>query len=148
MLVREVVGTYTQYACAGERCRRKRKCLVHLAYMLNQFVQSICLTVGGRLRERARRIGKMSLAADSNFYLWLAHFGCHCVRMVWKSMERVKYSSEKVYLCSIYSPEKALDSLHIYYWSNERSNGELDFIVQRRSRIIPIEVKAEELALL
>ena len=38
----------------------------------------------------------------------------------------------------------ALDSLHIYYWSNERSDGELDFIVQRGSRIIPIEVKAEE----
>lgn len=38
----------------------------------------------------------------------------------------------------------ALDSLHIYYWSSERSDGELDFIVQRESRIIPIEVKAEE----
>lgn len=38
----------------------------------------------------------------------------------------------------------ALDSLHIYYWSNERSDGELDFIVQKESRIIPIEVKAED----
>ena len=38
----------------------------------------------------------------------------------------------------------ALDNLHIYYWSNERSDGELDFIVQRESKIIPIEVKAEE----
>lgn len=32
----------------------------------------------------------------------------------------------------------------IYYWSSERSDGELDFVIQRRERIWPIEVKAEE----
>lgn len=32
----------------------------------------------------------------------------------------------------------------IYYWSSERSDGELDFVVQRQERILPIEVKAEE----
>jgi len=34
--------------------------------------------------------------------------------------------------------------LEPYYYSAERSSGEIDFIVQKNSRIIPIEVKAEE----
>lgn len=32
----------------------------------------------------------------------------------------------------------------IYYWSAENSRGEVDFLVQRDNRVIPIEVKAEE----
>ena len=32
----------------------------------------------------------------------------------------------------------------IYYWSSERSTAEIDFIVQDRGNVIPIEVKAEE----
>lgn len=32
----------------------------------------------------------------------------------------------------------------IYYWSAENSRGEIDFLVQHRERVIPIEVKAEE----
>ena len=32
----------------------------------------------------------------------------------------------------------------IYYWSSERSDGEIDFLLQRGSRVIPVEVKAEE----
>ncbi len=32
----------------------------------------------------------------------------------------------------------------VYYWSAENSTGEVDFIVQKDGRIIPIEVKAEE----
>lgn len=32
----------------------------------------------------------------------------------------------------------------IYYWSSERSDGEVDFLLQHGSRIIPVEVKAEE----
>ncbi len=32
----------------------------------------------------------------------------------------------------------------IYYWSAERSSAELDFVVQYKNTIIPIEVKAEE----
>ena len=31
-----------------------------------------------------------------------------------------------------------------YYWSNSKTPAEIDFIVQHRSRVIPIEVKAEE----
>ena len=31
-----------------------------------------------------------------------------------------------------------------YYWSAENSTGELDFLVQHNSKVIPIEVKAEE----
>ena len=38
----------------------------------------------------------------------------------------------------------AKGDLHIYYWSSERSDGELDFIIQKGVGIIPIEVKAEE----
>jgi len=34
--------------------------------------------------------------------------------------------------------------LQPYYWSAENSRGEIDFLVQRESRIYPIEVKAEE----
>jgi predicted AAA+ superfamily ATPase len=32
----------------------------------------------------------------------------------------------------------------IYYWSNNSSSAELDFIVQNGNSVIPIEVKAEE----
>lgn len=32
----------------------------------------------------------------------------------------------------------------IYYWSSERSDGEIDFLLQHGSNIIPVEVKAEE----
>ena len=31
-----------------------------------------------------------------------------------------------------------------YYWSKEQADGELDFIIQKDSKLIPIEVKAEE----
>ncbi len=31
----------------------------------------------------------------------------------------------------------------VYYWSSERSDGELDFLIQDYDRIVPIEVKAE-----
>ena len=39
----------------------------------------------------------------------------------------------------------AMPDVFIYYWSSERSDGELDFFIQKGSRIIPIEVKAEEI---
>ena len=32
----------------------------------------------------------------------------------------------------------------MYYYSAENSSGEVDFIVQRAGKVIPIEVKAEE----
>ena len=32
----------------------------------------------------------------------------------------------------------------MYYWSADNSRGEIDFIVQKGEKIIPIEVKAEE----
>ncbi len=32
----------------------------------------------------------------------------------------------------------------LFYWSSERGNAELDFLIQKGDRIIPIEVKAEE----
>lgn len=34
--------------------------------------------------------------------------------------------------------------LSIYYWSSEKSDGEIDFLVQCRNKLIPIEVKAAE----
>ena len=37
---------------------------------------------------------------------------------------------------------KAIPNLPIYYWSNERSKGEIDYIIQYKNEIIPIEVKA------
>ena len=38
----------------------------------------------------------------------------------------------------------ARGDLQVYYWSSERSDGELDFIVQKECRLLPVEVKAEE----
>lgn len=32
----------------------------------------------------------------------------------------------------------------VYYWSSERSDGEIDFLIQNRGKITPIEVKAEK----
>lgn len=43
----------------------------------------------------------------------------------------------------VFQQLNASDSLKIAYWTNERSTNEVDFIVQREDRIIPIEVKAE-----
>ncbi|MCP4311573.1 MAG: ATP-binding protein [Bacteroidetes bacterium] len=43
----------------------------------------------------------------------------------------------------IFQQLNASDSQKIAYWTNERSTTEVDFIVQREGRIIPIEVKAE-----
>lgn len=37
-----------------------------------------------------------------------------------------------------------LPELAIYYWSAEKSSGEVDFLVQHAGKVIPIEVKAEE----
>ncbi|WP_455639517.1 ATP-binding protein [Parabacteroides sp.] len=34
--------------------------------------------------------------------------------------------------------------IYIYYWSSEKSDGEIDFLIQYGARVIPIEVKAEE----
>ncbi|NTW31378.1 MAG: ATP-binding protein [Bacteroidetes bacterium] len=39
---------------------------------------------------------------------------------------------------------KSFKKLSIYYWSNEKSTAEIDFLVQIAEDIIPIEVKAEE----
>lgn len=36
------------------------------------------------------------------------------------------------------------DSVNICYWSADKSTAEVDFVIQSRGRIIPIEVKAEE----
>lgn len=36
------------------------------------------------------------------------------------------------------------DATSVYYWSSERSDGELDFVIQCQEQILPIEVKAEE----
>ena len=38
----------------------------------------------------------------------------------------------------------AANGLGLYYYSKENSSGELDFIVQRGMKVVPVEVKAEE----
>ena len=38
----------------------------------------------------------------------------------------------------------AQKDISVYYWSTAKSEAELDFLVQKDSSIIPIEVKAEE----
>lgn len=39
---------------------------------------------------------------------------------------------------------KSIKGLNVYYWSSDTSRGELDFLLQKDIRIIPVEVKAEE----
>ncbi len=39
---------------------------------------------------------------------------------------------------------KGVDHLPIYYWSAERATAEVDFVVQLKNKVIPVEVKAEE----
>lgn len=39
---------------------------------------------------------------------------------------------------------KTIEEMVIYYWSSEKSSGEIDFILQYKGDIYPIEVKAEE----
>lgn len=39
---------------------------------------------------------------------------------------------------------KCIKDLSIYYWSAENSRGEIDFLLQYETHIIPVEVKAEE----
>lgn len=37
---------------------------------------------------------------------------------------------------------KTIDDMPIYYWTNETSRSEVDFVIQRESKVIPVEVKA------
>lgn len=39
---------------------------------------------------------------------------------------------------------KTMEEMAIYYWSSEKSSGEIDFILQHGENIFPMEVKAEE----
>lgn len=39
---------------------------------------------------------------------------------------------------------KTMPELRVFYWSSDTSSGELDFLLQKDDRIIPVEVKAEE----
>jgi len=36
------------------------------------------------------------------------------------------------------------DKIKVYYWSSEKSKAEIDFIIQYKNFVVPIEVKAEE----
>ena len=38
---------------------------------------------------------------------------------------------------------KTLKGIETYYWTNDRGNAEIDFVIENGSDIIPIEVKAE-----
>jgi predicted AAA+ superfamily ATPase len=39
---------------------------------------------------------------------------------------------------------KTIPDTAIYYWSAERSTSEIDFLIQHKDKVIPVEVKAEE----
>jgi predicted AAA+ superfamily ATPase len=55
--------------------------------------------------------------------------------------EEFKGSLTEQYVLQQLVTNKDLD---IYYWSSERSDAEIDFLVQYKNEIIPVEVKAEE----
>ena len=48
--------------------------------------------------------------------------------------------TENHVLCQLMCTE----DVHVYYYSREDSRLEIDFLVQRKGQIIPVEVKAEE----
>lgn len=54
-----------------------------------------------------------------------------------------KRSSRFCGFCCVLQEMKALLNVSVYYWSPEASIAEVDFVVQCRSQVIPIEVKAE-----
>lgn len=37
-----------------------------------------------------------------------------------------------------------LEDMSIYYWTSESTNAEVDFVLQHRGKVVPLEVKAEE----
>ena len=39
---------------------------------------------------------------------------------------------------------KTIKGVETYYWTNERGNAEIDFVIDNKNEAIPIEVKAEE----
>ena len=39
---------------------------------------------------------------------------------------------------------KSMDEINTYYWSAENSTAEVDFVLQHKGKIVPVEVKAEE----
>jgi predicted AAA+ superfamily ATPase len=39
---------------------------------------------------------------------------------------------------------KAIDDITVYYWSAEKADAEIDFLIQWSGTVIPLEVKAEE----
>lgn len=39
---------------------------------------------------------------------------------------------------------KTASDLNTYYWTNDRGNAEIDFLIDNGNRVVPIEVKAEE----
>ena len=87
------------------------------------------------------------LAAFKVFMLDVGLLGCMCVLSPQTLIEgNAIFTDYKGALTEHYvfqqlclSPENK-----IYYWSADNSRGEIDFLVQRGDKIIPIEVKAEE----
>jgi predicted AAA+ superfamily ATPase len=44
----------------------------------------------------------------------------------------------------VYQQLKSVDDIPIYYWSNDSSRSEIDFVIQLGEHVIPVEVKAEK----
>jgi predicted AAA+ superfamily ATPase len=44
----------------------------------------------------------------------------------------------------VYQKLKSVDDIPIYYWSNDSSRSEIDFVIQLGEYVIPVEVKAEK----
>ena len=63
-----------------------------------------------------------------------------------KVLEYVEYSSEKMLPTEQYVLQQLISdtSYRPYYFTESKSGGEIDFIIQKGVDIIPIEVKAEE----
>ena len=42
-----------------------------------------------------------------------------------------------------YQQFKTIKDLPVFYWSNETTGAEIDFVIQIKSDVVPVEVKAE-----
>ena len=108
--------------------------------------------IGSGLITKTNRISKPSLPLNSYsdssaFKIFmldvgllgaLSHLDLHTIIEGNRIFEEFKGALTEQYVF------QQLNKDNLYYWSAERSDGEIDFVLQQKNLVIPIEVKAEE----
>ncbi len=108
--------------------------------------------IGSGLITKVNRISKPSLPLNaysdaSAFKIFmldvgllgaLSHLDSHTIIEGNRIFEEFKGALTEQYVF------QQLDKDNLYYWSADRSDGEIDFVLQQENLVIPLEVKAEE----